>query len=410
MTTSADGTTLSLREEPLQPGDSYFVRAYVPHPTRAQMRLAPAGFPPGLREYTRIYLPSRGDSAQAAPPVGDAVGHSRPARQPVEVPLRGEPLTGSPGATRALASSPYARMYRLALRITAGSRTPYAAVRAIDRYLLRHYTYGENTPRHDFPLESFLFKDRFGYCQQFSGAMALMLRMVGIPTRVAAGFTPGSFNRDTKEWRVRDLDAHSWVEVYFNGIGWVRFDPTPPAAPAESQSSGVDAPNLSDAGVFPRPGKVDGGATPKDSPHVRRAHGSGGGLPWWVVALVVGAPLAAIAAALGLVRLAVNRRSKRRASLDAQITEFRSALRRLGLELPPATTLLSLERRLERLAGPPAARYASTLRAARFSASGQVAPSLADRRALRRALTGGRNPLVRLRGLLALPPAPFRGP
>ena len=71
--------------------------------------------------------------------------------------------------------------------------------------------------------------------------MALMLRMLGVPTRVAAGFSPGSYNRDTGEYRIRDLDAHSWVEVYFTGIGWVPFDPTPTAAPAESQSAAAAA-------------------------------------------------------------------------------------------------------------------------------------------------------------------------
>ena len=66
-----------------------------------------------------------------------------------------------------------------------------------------------------------------------------MLRMAGIPARVAAGFSPGSYNKDTREYRVRDLDAHSWVEVWFTGIGWVPFDPTPARSPAQSQSSAL---------------------------------------------------------------------------------------------------------------------------------------------------------------------------
>ena len=114
-------------------------------------------------------------------------------------------------------------------------------MKAIERHLQDEgdYVYSERVPRSDLPLDNFLFEEKRGYCQQFSGAMALMLRMVGIPTRVVAGFAPGSFNRDTSEYRVRDLDAHSWVEVYFHGIGWVPFDPTPTIAPAESQSSGL---------------------------------------------------------------------------------------------------------------------------------------------------------------------------
>src|SRR4051794_41851065 len=83
--------------------------------------------------------------------------------------------------------------------------------------------------------------------------MALMLRMNGIPARVAAGFAPGIYDQSTKEFRVRDLDAHSWVEVYFDNIGWVPFDPTPTAAPAGSQSRGEDGASAARGGAGPRP-------------------------------------------------------------------------------------------------------------------------------------------------------------
>jgi hypothetical protein len=64
-----------------------------------------------------------------------------------------------------------------------------------------------------------------GYCQHFAGAMALMLRLLGIPARVAAGFLPGVYHGDF--WQVTDHDAHTWVEVWFRGFGWLPFDPTP---------------------------------------------------------------------------------------------------------------------------------------------------------------------------------------
>src|SRR5204862_3418675 len=91
--------------------------------------------------------------------------------------------------------------------------------------------------RSSAPLADFLLRERVGYCQQFSGAMALLLRMGGVPARVAAGFSPGSLDRDRREYVVRDMDAHSWVEVFFPGIGWVTRDPTPGDAPARSQTS-----------------------------------------------------------------------------------------------------------------------------------------------------------------------------
>ena len=68
--------------------------------------------------------------------------------------------------------------------------------------------------------------------------MALMLRMAGIPARVVSGFSPGAPDLDEDGlFTVRDTDAHSWVEVYFVGIGWVPFDPTPSASPADLQSA-----------------------------------------------------------------------------------------------------------------------------------------------------------------------------
>ena len=74
------------------------------------------------------------------------------------------------------------------------------------------------------PLVGFVVDTRTGYCQHFAGAMALMLRLLGIPARVAAGFVPGHYHDGT--WTVTDHDAHTWVEVWFRGYGWLAFDPT----------------------------------------------------------------------------------------------------------------------------------------------------------------------------------------
>ena len=127
----------------------------------------------------------------------------------------------------------------------------YDAVKAVEDHLQSGFTYSERPPSREYPLEAFLFEDKIGYCQQFSGAMALMLRMSGIPARVVSGFSPGSLNRDTGEFRVRDLDAHSWVEVYFADIGWVTFDPTPAAAPADRAGQVTNNP----LGDRPQPGE-----------------------------------------------------------------------------------------------------------------------------------------------------------
>ncbi|WP_432892299.1 transglutaminaseTgpA domain-containing protein [Kribbella sp. CA-245084] len=77
-------------------------------------------------------------------------------------------------------------------------------------------------------LEDFLLRNKTGYCEQFATGMALMARIMGIPSRVGIGFLPGQAGKDG-EFTVRMHDMHAWPELYFQGIGWVRFEPTPSA-------------------------------------------------------------------------------------------------------------------------------------------------------------------------------------
>src|SRR5262249_13749516 len=83
-------------------------------------------------------------------------------------------------------------------------------------------------PTHD-PLAEFLFERRQGHCEYFASSMAVFFRVLGIPSRVVNGFQTGEFNDVSGEYIVRASDAHSWVEAYFPGSGWVSFDPTPVA-------------------------------------------------------------------------------------------------------------------------------------------------------------------------------------
>jgi transglutaminase-like putative cysteine protease len=392
---SGDGTTRSTGQ-PLERGDSYLVRAYAPDPSAAQMRGAPGGYPSELVRYTTVRLPRGGESALDPGSVDAAE-----ARAAHQVPLREGPTGGDRDNARAFEASPYRRTYELALGLTQGEPTVYDAVKAVERHLQNSgFAYSERPPSRPVPLDSFLFDDRTGYCQQFSGAMALLLRMAGIPARVVAGFSPGSYNADTGEYRVRDLDAHSWVEVYFNGIGWVPFDPTPAAAPAESQSSGFGATSAARGDA----GEVRGGGGAAASEPARGADataGGDGGAPWWPALL--GLVAAALAVAL-YGRLRAGRTPDHGDSADAQLAELRHALARLGWSVPAATTLLGLERRLRRVAGPASARYAAALRAHRFDPRSPAPPPVAARRALRRELTARRGLRTRLLGLVAIPP------
>lgn len=122
-----------------------------------------------------------------------------------------------------------ARLRQLAKDWTADTRTPREAAEAVERRLRSEYRYDLDTPsggRAD-PLEDFLFESRRGHCEYYSTSMAILLRTMGIPTRNVTGFIGGTFNRFGRFYAVRQGDAHSWVEVYLDGAGWRRFDPTP---------------------------------------------------------------------------------------------------------------------------------------------------------------------------------------
>ncbi|MGE5110407.1 MAG: DUF3488 and DUF4129 domain-containing transglutaminase family protein [Acidobacteriaceae bacterium] len=123
------------------------------------------------------------------------------------------------------------RIASVARELTAHARTPMEKAAAIQVYLSTfRYTLELPSQRQKDPLSYFLFERKAGHCEYFASAMAIMLREVGIPTRVITGFRGGEWNDLTGNFIVRAKDAHSWVEVFFPGLGWYGFDPTPPGA------------------------------------------------------------------------------------------------------------------------------------------------------------------------------------
>jgi transglutaminase-like putative cysteine protease len=124
------------------------------------------------------------------------------------------------------------RIPELAKQITTRAQTPFDKTIALENYLRSHYAYSLNLTGKpgDDPLAHFLFETRSGHCEYFASAMAIMLRTLDIPTREVNGFLPGEYNDLGEDYIVRASDAHSWVEVYFPGTGWMTFDPTPPGA------------------------------------------------------------------------------------------------------------------------------------------------------------------------------------
>jgi transglutaminase-like putative cysteine protease len=117
---------------------------------------------------------------------------------------------------------------QLAARVTKGYTTEYDKAAAIQEFLRSPpFTYDLNgAPTGNNALSDFLLDSHTGYCEQFAGAMAVLARVLGIPARVAVGFTPGKKEADGT-WVVTNHDAHSWPELWFPQAGWVRFEPTP---------------------------------------------------------------------------------------------------------------------------------------------------------------------------------------
>ncbi|WP_334078250.1 transglutaminase-like domain-containing protein [Paenibacillus sanfengchensis] len=128
------------------------------------------------------------------------------------------------------------RVRRLGMELTSRQANRYDAVQAVSAYLEERYVYSLDTkipPEGADFVDYFLFEQKTGYCDHFSTAMTVLLRSGGIPARWVKGFAPGAAASDDEHrYEVSYADAHSWVEVYFPGEGWIPFDPTPGYEPA----------------------------------------------------------------------------------------------------------------------------------------------------------------------------------
>ncbi len=166
------------------------------------------------------------------------------------------------------------RVVELAERVTQGAGTQTARAAALETYLrdLQYsYAVAPLKPGGD-AVDQFLFTMRSGYCTYYASAMAVMARIVGIPSRVAVGYATGTFDPASGAFVVHEADAHAWPELYIDGQGWTRWEPTPiRPVPARSTSPGQSAPVFEPA--------------PAREPALR-------GLPWWpVLAAIAGLAL-----------------------------------------------------------------------------------------------------------------------
>jgi transglutaminase-like putative cysteine protease len=190
-------------------GYSYTVQSEAPEPTPAQLARSQPRYPSVLDDFLEVW------PGVYAPPFGAP---------------RRTFLDAYPDIER------YYPILSNALAVAGRARTPYAAATALLRWFRTTggFTY-TNSPSvfAAAPLVGFVAQTRAGYCQHFAGAMALMLRYLGIPARVAVGFSSGVYDAAHHRWNVSDHDAHAWVEAWFRGYGWLPFDPTPQAGRPE---------------------------------------------------------------------------------------------------------------------------------------------------------------------------------
>ena len=392
-------------------GDEYTAWGYAPRPKPSALARSPAVYPPLISDGDYYRAVERG----VLPPLFGDPGREQWARERFAF-------------DRSLRA--YEPLYDRAVTIAGSARNPYAATVALEAWFRTGggFTYDESppkTPSGSAPLVFFLEESKAGYCQHYAGAMALMLRYLGIPARVAAGFTSGTYDRERRVWNVSDRNAHTWVEVWFQGFGWLPFDPTPGrgnlSGPYSASSFSFDAPGARDVLAAAGLGAADAllrfqlargqdtgsNGTPRDLRPSGEQGGGGGGLSRGaIVALVLlGLAFALVVGKLVLRRSRYLTRDPRRLA-GAYRQELVDFLADQRIDVPSSATLAEVRELVAARTGVDARRLVESLGLARFGpASAAVAAAQRARgelrlvrRRLRRSLSAGE----RLRGAFSV--------
>lgn len=288
--------------------------------------------------------------------------------------------------------------------ITAGATSPYDRARALETFFLDpaqgfHYSLDvdlTSDAQSQNAISQFL-QSRTGFCVQFASSFTAMARAVGLPARVAVGYTPGRYDSISGVYRVTSEDAHAWGEVWLAGVGWTRFEPTPNSdlpggtrgvARLTAPSTPATAPPATSTPAGSAPTTPASAPGPRNTAQVDiNAPGSRGGkggftFDWKIVmALVAGALVGAVGVAGAIVFAKRRRRRRRRDDPDpaGAITgaweEVLDRLGEAGVERQPARTPLELAEqapaRLPEAAAPPLRHLAETYSSARY---GSVTP------------------------------------
>jgi protein-glutamine gamma-glutamyltransferase len=399
-------------ERYLPRGAEYSAWGYAPDPTPAKLAKSPANYPSEIALEGRYLGLQHGN---VVPPFG-SVEHAPWASTYFRTNFEG---------------LRYRPLYEVAVGIAGNAKNPYAAAVALEAHFRSagEFVYDEHPPpraQNVPPLVQFIRTKR-GYCQHFAGAMALMLRYLGIPARVAAGFASGSYDEERDQWTVYDRDAHTWVEVWFNGYGWLPFDPTPGrgtlGAPYTTSSTQFDVNGatgvLATAGLstnllrFER-GTLGREALTENTPGAdTTATGSEAGQQGQkrvgavalVLLLALGAVFLFVLVKLGLRRSRYLTKDPRRiaAACRRELVEF---LRDQRIDVPASVGTHELGDLLGRRAGVDATELADALGRARYGPLARAREAAREarrevkrvRRGLRHAIPPGR----RFRGLFSL--------
>jgi hypothetical protein len=379
----------------------YTAWSYAPRLTAAGLRRSPAAYPAELAKQGLLM-------------VGDGV--STPA---FGVPGREEQLAQLEELHPAL--TPYLPLARVAESLAGTAQTPYDAVAELERWFLRtgDFVYSDQPRVVSPPLVGFVTQTRAGYCQYFAGAMALMLRYLGIPARVAVGFSGGAYDAGKRAWVVTDHDAHAWVEAWFKGYGWLPFDPTPATGGARRPGSGAATAGYG-PGSFPAPGGFPKGGAPELGPggagsplfagHLGRirpdspAGARGPSVPLLLLLALAGL-VVAVAAAKAALRLVRRRERDPRRIAVACRDELAAFLVDQGYPSARGATLQELAELTRRAAGAEPGGFVGAALAARFAPPARAASAArqarAELRTLLRELRRGLSRRERVLGLLS---------
>jgi transglutaminase-like putative cysteine protease len=221
----------------------------------------------------------------------------------------------------------------LSQSVTADADSPAAKAAAIQAYLRSgRFVYStQPQPGSGYQaLENFLFVDHMGYCEQFAAAMAMMARVVGIPSRVAVGFLPGERRGDT--WTVSVHNMHAWPELYFSGFGWVRYEPTPASVTGTAPSWTLPSNNqpTGTTSAEPSAGASASADVPSEAPTSDPSHLNPGdvvqaGTNWGQVALTAGIGLVLLVILAAPATIRVRRRTGRLSAEGAAPERVESA-------------------------------------------------------------------------------------